>query len=130
MWVCIFYSFFSKTSFSYSLLSFCPFCVCHESSILNEDIKMWYHHLKKFSYYVILSSLYKNLRGSHWRCKKLLLKFLQYSQEKKLCRNLLIVKLKTLKTLLKRDFLVNIAKFFRKPLLKNICERLLLKLTL
>ena len=124
MWVCIFYSFFSKTSFSYSFLSFRPFCVCHESSILNEDIKMWYHHLKKFSCYVILSSLYKNLRGSHWRCKKLLLKILQY-----LCRNLFIVKLKTLKTLLKR-LSRKYCKVFKNTSFKNICERLLLKLTL
>ena len=61
-------------------------------------------------------------RNSHRKCfvKKVLLKISQYSQENKFRSA----------TLLKRDFNkgapVNIAKSLRTPILKNLCERLLL----
>ena len=41
-----------------------------------------------------------------------------------------VADLQTLQSLWHRYFPVNIAKFWRTPILKNICERLLLKLSL
>ena len=64
--------------------------------------------------------------------KKLFLKILQYSQEKNCAGVSFLIKLQALSpvTLLKRlqhrCFPVNIVKFLRTPILKNICERLLL----
>ena len=52
--------------------------------------------------------------------KKLLLENLQYSQETPVLESLFYEK-----RLQHRCFLVNIAKFLRTPILKNICEQLL-----
>ena len=121
-----FLQFLFKKFFFHSVSSFCAFCVCYESNILNKDIKICYHHLKRSTCYVILFSLYKNYKGSHQRCKKLLLKIWQYSQENN-CWNLILPKLQVMpamllkKRLQNRCFLVNIAKFLRILHLKNIC---------
>ena len=99
---------------------------------------MYYHHLKRSNCYVILLSLYMNSNSSHQRCsiKKLLLKILQYSQDN-ICVGVSFNRVAGLygcnvvkKRLQHSCFLVNIAKFFRTPILNNIYERLLLKLTL
>ena len=79
---------------------------------------------------------YKNVyvysRSSHWRCsiKKGVLKIFAIFTEKDLCWNLfiklLINSLFIKKRLQHRCFLKNIARFLRTPILKNICEWLLL----
>ena len=83
---------------------------------------------------IILARLhpYYGFRSNHRRCsiKKLFLKILQYSQENncvgvsglKAC-NFIKKRLET------RYFPMNIVKFLRASILKNICERLLLWLT-
>ena len=65
--------------------------------------------------------------------KKLFLKISQYLQENTCVGVSFLIKLQPVRTatLIKRDcqdrcFLVNITKFLRTPILKNICERLLL----
>ena len=79
---------------------------------------------KKVNKYLCrISSFY---RSSHQRCsaKKVFLKILQYSQE----NTCVGVSLRTFKSaiLSKRNSNADAAKFLRTPILKNICERLLL----
>ena len=75
-----------------------------------------------------------NFKGSRSQMlsKKAFLKISQYSQENT-CAELLFDKVTGLEVynfikerLQHRCFLANIAKFLRKPTLKNICERMLL----
>ena len=63
-------------------------------------------------------------RSSHRRCfiKKVFLKISQYSQENTCLKACNFIK----KRLQHRHFSVNIAKFLRTPILKNICKWLLL----
>ena len=133
MQACIFYNFFSKTSFL-SSFAFCVFCF--ESNVLNQDKNMCYHHLKRSNCYVILfSSLYKNSRSSHSR--RSIKNLLKITHRKVTVLESLFSKVASFldcnvikKRLQDRSFFVNIAKFLRTTVLKNICERLLLKLTL
>ena len=62
-------------------------------------------------------------RNSHWRCsvKKAVLKNFAIFIGKNLSWSLFLIKL-----FQHRIFPVNIVKFLRTPILKNICERLLL----
>ena len=96
-----------------------------------------YQHLKKSNCHVILFSPYKNSRSSHRRCIKAVTKKFAILTGKKTVLESLYSKVSGLSTcnviknrLQNRCFLVSIAKFLTAPILKNICERLLLKLTL
>ena len=74
---------------------------------------------------ILAVGLATDTKSSNRRCfvKKVFLKILQYSQEKHLCWSLFFIQ----KRLQYMYSSVNIAKSFRTPILKNICERLLLK---
>ena len=65
MLVCIFYNFFLKTSFS----TFSAFCVfCFESDVLNQDIKICYHHLNLYEPISQNGQTYSNnLLGICWQ---------------------------------------------------------------
>ena len=72
-----------------------------------------------------------NIRSSQRRCsvKKAVLKIFANFTGKHLCWSLFLIKLQAnliKKRLQQRYFPVNFAKFFRTPILKNICEQLLL----
>ena len=77
---------------------------------MNKQVRLFIEEKSIRTSYLIT---FKKYRSSHGRCskEKLFLKILQYSQEKYLCWSFL-----------------NIAKFLRAAFLKNICERLFLKM--
>ena len=64
-------------------------------------------------------------RNNHWRCsiKKAVLKYLAIFIRNHLCWSLFLIKL-----FQHNCFPVNIAEVLRRPILKNICERLLLNI--
>ena len=66
---------------------------------------------------------YKNVQNHHWRCsiKKAVVKNFAVFKGKNLSWSLFLIK-----SFQHRRFPVNIVKFLRTPILKNICERLLL----
>ena len=84
-------------------------------------------------YFILLKRiLWNNIRSSHRMCpteKAVLLKISQYSQEKHLCWNLILIKLQARSPIKRRFqhrcFPVNIAKFLRIPNLEEICESML-----
>ena len=85
-----------------------------------------------------INSLKTKYRSSHPRCsiRKAVLKNFAIFTGKHLCWSLCFNKVVYLQTcnfikkrLQHRCFPVNIAKFLRNPILKNICEQLLLKVT-
>ena len=76
-----------------------------------------------------------NLRSSHWSCsvKEGFLKIFKSFTEKRLCWNLFLIRFRPLglqlylKETPTKAFLVELAKYLRTPILKNICEQQLLK---
>ena len=77
---------------------------------------------------------FAKFRSSRWRCsvKKAVLKNVAIFTAIDLCWSLFLIKSQAWdfieKRLQHRCFPVNIAKFLRTPILKNICERLLLEI--
>ena len=95
-------------------------------------VPWWILLYKYFSSWEILRNSSTIFRSSHQRCsiKKAILKDFVIFAGKHLCRGLFLIKMPAIRrvTLLKRDsdtyFLVNVGKFIRRPILKNISERL------
>ena len=75
-----------------------------------------------------------NFKSSHWRCfaNKVFLKISQISKKKPVLESLLnkvagLHPCNFIKKILQHTYFpVQFARFFRTPILKNICERLLL----
>ena len=103
-----------------------------------EPISFDQDSVKTGDIYFCLLSLLKcsHLRGRSGQplefCKKANLKNFAILTEKHLCWSLFLIKLQAVCNFIKKRLqhkwlFVNIAKFVRSPILKNICERLLLK---
>ena len=121
-----------KRSLLFWMFPFLLFRLLHEWILVLHRAAM----LMKFSYTGSAQSPKVNHRvfkSSHRRCsiKKAYIKNLEIFAGKHLCWSLFLRKLQAWRpaTLLKRDSketLMNIAIFLRKPILKKICERLLM----
>ena len=117
--------FFQMILYNYLYNSLCKFFIKIKS--------MWRHEIKEQTLKLTLLYYSRTVRSSYWRfsVKKLLLKILQYLQEMPVLESYFkkVADLKTCNFIKKRPqcrcFPVNIVKFLRLPILKNIFERLL-----
>ena len=117
--------FFQMILYNYLYNSLCKFFIKIKS--------MWRHEIKEQTPKLTLLYYSRTVRSSYWRfsVKKLLLKILQYLQEMPVLESHFkkVAGLKICNFIKKRPqcrcFPVNIVKFLRLPILKNIFERLL-----
>ena len=102
------------------------------NNLLDNDIDFGVESDNKLECTTNPLSAHRNARRSHRRCsvKNGVLRNFAIFTGKHLCWRLFLIKLQKRKVIKKklqhRCFPVNIAKFLTTPILKNICERLLL----
>ena len=115
------------------------YSVCFEKLYAFVSMNIYTSQLSNLLWYLLIFVLERDsnifFRSICWRCsvKKVFLKISQISQEKDLCWSLFFNKVvgPLAATIFKerlqhRRFPVKFAKFLRAPILKNICERLIL----
>ena len=108
-------------------------CLHLQHNIFTNPSPLWILLYKYFSNWKIPRNYSIIFRSSHRRCsiKKAILEHFVIFTRKNLCRRLFIIKVAGHETchfikkrLQHRYFLANIRKFIRRPILKNISERL------